>query len=1127
MSPEHRNLEGRVDRIRAHLRSATVRAAALWTAAGIAVILALAWLLAGPDGWRQGSDLPFLLDLVVVALAAAAVLAVGRGSRRWYAEAPLSASIERAAGLRDGTVRGSLEVGRSVPRGTSAALAGRAARDTLAGLEGPDRELAGDLGRAVDRWTRRGMGALASVSVVLVLLVVLAPTRSARAWSGLVRPLGLMVDPVLPPVTLSPGDLEVLRGSDVTVEIMAPGRTTVDVAWQAAGDVARTTTVELDATGSGRHVFAAVSAPLEYEARAPDGARAGPYEVVPVDPLFVSDLTVRIAYPPHTGLPPEEYRGEVPPLVIPAGTRLTVEGRTSRPLARAGLTDAEGEEAVFFTVDGGSFEGSWTPRADGTYPWSFADEDGGAAEIQPQPLVLTIQADLAPLVAIPLPGRDTIMPLTLRQPLVLEARDDYGLDRLELVAWRVTAFGERHEPVVQGLDLGGTRAALARPMLNASTWGLMPGDTVRYFARVVDNAPGGQVGATREYVLRMPDAAEMRREAERQLEDVAERLQEMAEEAGEQAAETRDMERAAEARDPGSQSGNRPDPQDPMAFQEREELRRALDEQQRMTEQVDSLQEELAGLERTMEDAGQADPELQAQLEELQELLREVANSEMRQEMERLSEAVDEQQMQNAEQAMEDLARQQEEFRDRLEESLERFRRAAVEQDFRATQDEARELAQQQEALSDAMEEGDQPELRAQQQEELQERAGELESRMERLEERLDQLGEQDAAEGVEQARQQAGEARQQMEQAGQQQQQGQQQQAGEQAQDAAEKMDEAAQQLEQAQQQMQAQKAQAAQEALRAAADDALSLARRQADLQERMRTASQEQVNAMRADEASLIQGVRNMAQNLTEATDGALDQNRELSTQMGRAMESLQRTIDAMESRRGPSPSPQASAEQAIADLNQLALMALAGAEQMSQGQGQGQSSQQQMSEQMEQLAQQQGQLNNQTSQLMPLQLGQQAMAEQLRQLAEQQQNVAQDLGDMSEEPGSDDATLGDLEQLAEEARALAQQMQQGRLDPEVVQRQEELFRRLLDAGRSLEREEFSEERESDRVGAFDRGDVVPLTPEQLGALRFSLPDAEQMRLLSPAVRQLVIQYFERLNADQGRPPDGGGR
>jgi hypothetical protein len=162
-------------------------------------------------------------------------------------------------------------------------------------------------------------------------------------------------------------------------------------------------------------------------------------------------------------------------------------------------------------------------------------------------------------------------------------------------------------------------------------------------------------------------------------------------------------------------------------------------------------------------------------------------------------------------------------------------------------------------------------------------------------------------------------------------------------------------------------------------------------------------------------------------------------------------------------------------------------------------------------------------NQTGQLMPLALGEQALRQQLREMSQGQQSVASDLGELADQPGAEES-LGDLEQLAAEAEALAEQLAQGRLMPEVAQRQERLFHRLLDAGRSLERAESSDERESETPGAFERGEIVALSADQLGALRFRIPDAAQLRRLSPAVRQLVIQYFERLNR---AAPGGGGR
>ncbi|MDH3206227.1 MAG: hypothetical protein OEO79_06420 [Gemmatimonadota bacterium] len=1111
MSPSARQLSERVAGVRDHLRRRAALAVTPWVVTGVVWVLLLAWLTVGSDGWRQGSNVPALFDALMILWVVLGLIVVWLGVRRWFGEVPLARAIERAAGLHPGTVRGSLELSRDLPVGVSGSLAARAVARTASDLGGRDAEdLSGELGRTVGLWTRRGLIAASVSFLVLAALGISTPDRTAKVWAGVSSPIRTMIDPVFPAIVVTPGDIEVLRGTDVPVRIEASGRFEVALSWQAAGDVARSQLLNVD-QGRATHVFEAVTATTEYRVELPDGSGTATYTIVPIDPLFVSDLVIEVTYPPHTGIASDEYRGDAPPLRLPVGSRLDIQGAASRPLAGVSLIDSAGNATLTMDVDGVDFAGTWTPSVEGLFDWAFRDVTGAPAELQPEPLEIDLIADSLPTVAILLPGQDTILPLSLQQPLVVDARDDYGLRRVELVAYRVTAFGDRHEPVVQGLDLEGTRGALARPILDFREWQLLPGDTVRYFARVVDNNPRGQTATTPEYVLRMLGASELDREAEGTLEESAARLEELRAEAERLAEQNRN--RSLEtANQRNAQNGRGDDPNQPD-FRQQEELRRALEEQAAMIDNVDSLSARLEALERRMEEAGQADPELVADLEELQDLLQQLqGNEEMRERMAELAEALQAENQEQANQSLGDLAEQQQRFSEQVGDALESFRRAAVEQDFRATTSEAEELARLEQALADALREADDPELRAEQQGQLADRAEALDDRMEQLQERLEQLNEQTAASRVEEARQAAADAGDQMQRAEQQARQGDAQAAGDQAQQAADQMDQAASQLQQAQDGMADQTQQAAQSALRQTADDALSLARRQAELTQRMSGASQQEIADMRGDMASLQRGLQNVAENLragTEATGGTP----QLSAQVGQALQSLEQTIEALQNSRSSPSSRAARSEEAIGNLNQVAVMAMATADQMGTPSGAGASGQD-VVEQMGQLAQRQGELLAQTGELMPMRLGEQAMAEQLSNLSQQQQSVAQDLGDLAGDPGADDA-LGDLDEFAREAAFLAQQLAQGRLTPEIVREQERLFHRLLDAGRSLEREEFTEERESEAPGAFERGDVVPLSALQLGAMRYELPDGEQLRRLSPAVRQLVLEYFERLN------------
>ena len=530
--------------VRLHLRKRAALAGVLWGVAGVGAVLVLAWWLAGPDGWRQGSAVPLMLDLSLVFLASCVGLVLGWGSRRWLAELPVVRAMERSAGLDTGKVEGVLQLSRAVPAGVSTSLAALAERGVVGRLDLPEARLSGALGAQAGRWVRRGSAILALVAPVIALLLVASPAQSMGAWSGLGRPLCLMAPPMLPPIQVVPGDVEVRRGSPLMVTVRALGPTEVTLRWQGAGDVARTETKATDGMEVG-FLFQSVSAAIEYSATAPDGAQSPRFRTTPVDPLLLSDVTVELTFPPHTGRAPEEYRGETPPLVIPAGTRLRLEGQATRPLAEARLEREEDGLRVPLEAVGLEFAGDWIPISGGRYRWWFLNSDGGAAEIVPPPLDVKVVPDSAPAVRFAFPAADTVLPINLRQPLVIEVWDDHGVSALELVAYRVTALGERRPPVVQRAEIGGSRAVLARPLMDLSSWGLLPGDTVRYFARALDNAPTPASATTREYVLRMPGAAELRREAQRELEAMTDRLQQQLDRADRVAERTLDLERVA------------------------------------------------------------------------------------------------------------------------------------------------------------------------------------------------------------------------------------------------------------------------------------------------------------------------------------------------------------------------------------------------------------------------------------------------------------------------------------------------------------------------------------------------------------------------------------------------------
>jgi hypothetical protein len=266
---------------------------------------------------------------------------------------------------------------------------------------------------------------------------------------------------------------------------------------------------------------------------------------------------------------------------------------------------------------------------------------------------------------------------------------------------------------------------------------------------------------------------------------------------------------------------------------------------------------------------------------------------------------------------------------------------------------------------------------------------------------------------------------------------------------------------------------------------------------------------------------QGLEQVGRTLAEAMlrSGRID--RRVGEALGRARQRMTAVGEALASE---VRIPVARAAGAVESLNGLALSLLANEGRMAEGGGEGG---QDALQQLEELARQQGALNGQVGALVPLELGPDALARQLAELGRRQAEIARGTEEAGQALDERDV-LGSLDPLADEARALARELEGGRLDPEVRARQERLFRRLLDAGRSLERDEPGRRRVAEQAGETTAEPPAALDAELLDTgLRYPAPTAAQLRALPPAFRALVLEYFDRLNRGPNpRVGPGGG-
>jgi hypothetical protein len=286
--------------------------------------------------------------------------------------------------------------------------------------------------------------------------------------------------------------------------------------------------------------------------------------------------------------------------------------------------------------------------------------------------------------------------------------------------------------------------------------------------------------------------------------------------------------------------------------------------------------------------------------------------------------------------------------------------------------------------------------------------------------------------------------------------------------------------------------------------------LARQESALEQQARSGAQG--DDRRAAQSAVEQGVAKASERLQSAGRKSALLSPRSSRAVNEAQAKVSQATQSVGSNSGQ-PSQQAGALKDAADALTKAAASLARDRERANS-ATSASGFSEMIQQMQEMAQKQGQLNAQAQGLMSMPNGSGSRQGQslARQLARQQRSIADQLDDVGDAAGGDRAA-----QLAREARQLAEALDNGRLDAGTLARQQQLFRRLLDAGRSLQKEERDDSGKREATSA--KGDET-FTPTgkvvARAAIKFRPPTWQEMRELSPDERRAILDYFTRINS-----------
>jgi len=1053
------------------------------------------------------------LAWVLVATAVLTVVDVTRKAiQRVVSPGIVARAIEREQSLRAGALRTALEVADKGPLGR------RAASQVAERLARGGRVLTPTAHR---RATMRGVRA-AVAAVVAILALGAAQASAPDGWRAISHPRAAWRGTLAGPLELTDVPRVVMRGEKLKVRVRAPLRRHVDLRVRATGKAWEVQRLPVE-KGDANTVLGPVDADLTLVAG--DGRALSDTATVHVtDRPYVGDVAVRAIYPAYLSRAPEVIPpGE--PARLPRGTTLTVTGRASTTLSSVGL--ANKRDTVELAVDGHHFGGRFTPAVSGSWTWFALGEQGVVSDV-PQALELEIVPDSAPHIDIIEPSKDTAVLSEARVVLRAVATDDHGIASIALRTWRRVSTGASMPETEQSL------ASVSPPTLrwvgvdtiDLAPRGLTPGDELHVAMVATDDSPWRQRAVSREVVLRVPSLSEQRTIARAMGDSAAARASAAAK--SERQLAQRTSEAARSRADRGDASGkssssgtNSTKPT--MSYQTAEEAKGLARAQEQLQEQVKSLQRDAQALERQLKAAGAMDSSLQSQLRDAQQLLSEALTPELRKQLDDVMSATKQLSGEDLRRAMEHLAEQQQRLREQLERTAEMLKRAALEGSMQTMRDEARDLAQRERSLSDSLAGARQqpaspPQGGTEQRgaEDLSRRSRDLAQDIEQLAKRLEQeraeAGPPKLQAGAQHARQSA-DAMQRAAQPG--------SANGRQGQtpsdrqavaasEGASQMEQAAERLSDArEQQIQEWKNELTNE-LDKSIEETLQLSRTQQQLADRARAGESD---ALRPDQAAVQQGVEKVGERLQKAAQKSTHVSPQSQAALGEARQRVEQATREASANQRPGGETASSMDDAAEALNKAAAQ-MTRDRQHAAG-AQSASGFSELLQQMRDAAKQQGSLNAQAAGLMPAPGMQPSatVAAQARALGKEQRNLAQKLDDAGEGEARAEA-------LAREMRQIADALDQGRVDQDVLDRQQQLFHRLLDAGLTMERDEREDSGKREAQSAIDPAILLPGTTAASGraADRYPEPTWTELRGLSIEERRAVLEYFKRLNADR---------
>lgn len=957
-----------------------------------------------------------------------------------------------------------------------------------------------------------------SLSILMVVLCLILSIQTFNHTRRLyLHPLANIPKPSNLVLTVDPVTAEVVKNDDVTVEITASGEKVrrIDFNFRFDDEQWIKVPAEKSTDDSGvcdgiyTYKFRKLKRNIEYFAQAKH-VRSPIGNITVINPPRLVDVSIELDFPRYTRLEHQVLPNNDGSVTALKGTVVNFNGRLNKPVENAVMVFDDGSRKKM-AVQTERINGKFVLDKSGSYHIEVEDSKNLK---NPQPIEydLVCLEDYSPRVEITFPAVDIDLDENMTVPLEAGIYDDFGFSKVELVYW---TFSEGHqsdrtEKVLQ-TDFGDVTEILVGYDWYVEQLHLLPGDLIYYYIEVFDNdvISGPKSSVSKTYSARLPGLDEIMADITNSQEEVF-----------------KEFERAADSqrqlRDELENISREIMKFSEIDWERKQQIQQALSRQKKIAEQLERVAQQMDENIEKLDKNQLATLEMLDKMEEIKQLMEQVATPELKKAMEKLQEALRQMDPDMLKEAMKNFNFSVEQINEQLDRTLALLKKFQLEQKLDTLAKMAQKLAEQQQQINDKLDMCDsEKEVSDLQQPQQSQKQG-LESMKDQfkqadsLNQELGMLPQQDMDKANEMLNspQMNNQMNQMMQNLNMCNKQG----ARMLGQNLQQDFENMAQMFQTMLEQMQSQQQQMITGMLKKAIADILYLSQNQEALSDSTRSIGKrlESLREMASQQKDLQSATDRVAGSVSDLTKETLFVSFTIMERLGEALRQMQAALENLNNRRASRAKN--NQVEAMTALNQTVMLLMNSLDQACQCQsGTGMQS---FMQSLNQMAQQQQALNQQAQSLIPMPGQTMTMMQYqgLQRLAAQQETIRKGLQELMEEYGESGNILGRLSKLGEEMKKVAEELRSKDADRSIIQRQERILSRLLDAQKSVHRRDYSRKRQARAGKDITRRGPDALKPgnskdEQLAEdIKKALSEKYPRRY-----ENLIKEYFKALTED----------